>query len=205
MAAQAFFRTDYVVSPPNAVPLGTFPTGLNNILVTACNFLGQCGIGSQQLTVLTRNAPVVSIRGDSSSSITTSQAVQFSGDAFVSSCDGTTSRADLTYTWAVFVDGSQDFLLPKVDTSRQFDTFALPSNSLAVGSLYTFMLTVLDSRSSLSSVDSVSLNVIPGDIMAVIEGGATTAVQFGGVLTLDASDSLDQDKPGLTGLAAGLS
>jgi hypothetical protein len=36
-------------------------------------------IGSQQLTVLTRNAPVVSIRGDSSSSITTSQAVQFSG------------------------------------------------------------------------------------------------------------------------------
>jgi hypothetical protein len=52
-AAQDFFMTQYVVSPPAAVPLGTFPSGLNNIIVTVCNFLGMCGIGAQQLTVLT--------------------------------------------------------------------------------------------------------------------------------------------------------
>jgi hypothetical protein len=51
--AQAFFMTQYIVNPPTAVPLGTFPTGLNNIMVTVCNFLGMCGIGSKQLTVLT--------------------------------------------------------------------------------------------------------------------------------------------------------
>jgi hypothetical protein len=51
--AQTFFMTQYVVNPPTAVPLGTFPSGLNNVMVTVCNFLGMCGIGAQQLTVLT--------------------------------------------------------------------------------------------------------------------------------------------------------
>jgi hypothetical protein len=50
---QDFYTTDYQLSPPTAVPSGTFPTGLANIVVTVCNFLQQCGTAAQQLTVLT--------------------------------------------------------------------------------------------------------------------------------------------------------
>jgi hypothetical protein len=53
-AAQMFLNSRYVVSPPKAVPPGTFPEGLNNIMVTVCNFLGMCGQGSQQLIVTSR-------------------------------------------------------------------------------------------------------------------------------------------------------
>jgi hypothetical protein len=53
-AAQKFLNSRYVISPPKAVPRGTFPDGLNNIMVTICNFLGACGQGSHQLIVTAR-------------------------------------------------------------------------------------------------------------------------------------------------------
>lgn len=52
--AQNFLNSRYVISPPKAVPHGTFPEGLNNIMVTICNFLGACGQGSHQLIVTAR-------------------------------------------------------------------------------------------------------------------------------------------------------
>jgi hypothetical protein len=53
-AAQKFLNGRYVISPPKAVPRGTFPDGLNNIMVTVCNFLGACGQGTHQLIVTAR-------------------------------------------------------------------------------------------------------------------------------------------------------
>jgi hypothetical protein len=103
-------------------------------------------------------------------------------------------RAGLTYAWAVFKDGSQDYTIKS--TSKQFDTFTLDPYTLSVNSLWTFKLTVIDTKTTLSSVDIISVNVVRGNIVAVITGGATTAVLFGGTLTLDASNSVDLDKAG---------
>jgi hypothetical protein len=50
--AENFLNSKYVISPPTAVPFGMFPTGLNNIMVTLCNFLGKCGSSSHQIVVL---------------------------------------------------------------------------------------------------------------------------------------------------------
>jgi hypothetical protein len=100
----------------------------------------------------------------------------------------------LVYTWAVFKDGSQDYTVKS--TSKQFNKFTLDPYSLSVNSLWTFTLTVIDTTTTLSSVDSIAVNVVHGNIVAVILGGATTAVQFKGNLTLDASTSVDLDKAG---------
>jgi hypothetical protein len=104
------------------------------------------------------------------------------------------NRAGLTYAWAVFKDGIQDITVES--TSKQFETFTLDPHTLSVNSLWTFTLTVIDTTTNLSSVDSVSVTVVRGNIVAVITGGATTAVLFGGTLTLDASNSVDRDKAG---------
>jgi hypothetical protein len=49
--AENFLNSKYVLSPPTAVPFGMFPIGLNNIRVTLCNFLGNCGSSSHQIAV----------------------------------------------------------------------------------------------------------------------------------------------------------
>jgi hypothetical protein len=203
MSVQDFYRTQYVVSPPIPLPLGMFPIGLNNIVVTLCNFLGQCGFGAQQLTVNSLNSPVVSIAGDAVASITRSEAVSFSADAFVSKCNGSVGNVGLIYTWAAFKDGSQDHTI--ISTSKESNKFTLKPYTLSTNSVWTFTLTVIDTATSLSSVDSVSLNVVPGKVVANIKGRGTTAVAFQGTLTLDASNSVDKDIAGLTGTAAGLS
>jgi hypothetical protein len=50
--AQNFLNSFYIFSPPTAVPFGVFFTGVNNIAVTMCNFLGKCGSNSLQIVVL---------------------------------------------------------------------------------------------------------------------------------------------------------
>jgi hypothetical protein len=51
---QAFLNTKYTISPPLPVPSGYFPEGVANIVITLCNFLGQCGQGTTTLTVTDR-------------------------------------------------------------------------------------------------------------------------------------------------------
>lgn len=50
----SFFNSQYKISPPSPVPSGYFPTGLVNIGIKLCNFLGQCGYGSTSLTIADR-------------------------------------------------------------------------------------------------------------------------------------------------------
>jgi hypothetical protein len=100
----------------------------------------------------------------------------------------------LEYTWAVFEDGGQ--VLTIENTNIQFDTFTLDPYTLKFNRVYTFKLVVFDPKSSLSSEDSVVLNTVRGNVVAVILGGATTNVLVGGKLLLDASTSFDSDKAG---------
>jgi uncharacterized protein YozE (UPF0346 family) len=103
-------------------------------------------------------------------------------------------RVGLEYRWAVFKDGSQDFTIE--NTNKQFDKFSLAPYTLEASSVYTFTLAVFDPKSSLASKDSVVLNIVRGNVVAVISFGATKGVLAGGELFLDASTSFDSDKAG---------
>lgn len=104
------------------------------------------------------------------------------------------SRAGLVYTWAAYKDGTQDFSI--VSRSKQFYSFKLSAFALAVNSVYTFVLTVLDTSSLQSSVKTITVNVEPSNIVAVISGGIDRAILLGSSLTIDASQSYDQDQQG---------
>ena len=206
-----FLNKQYVFSPPSSVPAGYFATGISQITVKMCNFLGACGTASIQLSVTGKNAPVVTIGGDQSISTTVAAGLSINGDGYVSVCNFTAkggalpavSRTGLTFQWAAYVAGTQDFSL--VSYSKQYYSYKLSPYSLIAGKTYTFTLTVIDGSTGLSSARSVQVIVVPSAVVAILSQGTTTTVYQGSNLTLSAATSYDMDKFGVTGIAAGLS
>ena len=206
-----FLNKQYVFSPPSSVPAGYFAAGISQITVKMCNFLGACGTASIQLSVTGKNAPVVTIGGDQSISTTVAAGLSINGDGYVSVCNFTAkggalpavSRSGLTFQWAAYVAGIQDFSL--VSYSKQYYSYKLSPYSLTAGKTYTFTLTVIDGSTGLSSARSVQVIVVPSAVVAILSQGTTTTVYQGSNLTLSAATSYDMDKFGVTGTAAGLS
>ena len=194
-SAQKFYDEGYSLSPPTAVPHGTFPLGLNYILVVLCNFLGQCGQASVQLTVTTSVSPVVVINGNAARTVETSSGLLLQADSYVSSCTGENDRrAGLLYSWAVYNDGVR--LLDMTSKSIKKQTFKLLPYTLSVDNLYIIHCTVFDPVTSQSSIKTVSVNIIRTNIIAVINGGISKSVRVGGSTVLDATGSYDQDQFG---------
>ena len=206
-----FLNKQYVFSPPSSVPAGYFATGISQITVKMCNFLGACGTASIQLAVTGKNAPVVTIGGDQSISTTVAAGLSINGDGYVSVCNFTAkggalpavSRSGLSFQWAAYVAGTQDFSL--VSYSKQYYSYKLSPYALVAGKTYTITLTVIDGSTGLSSARSVQVIVVPSAVVAVLSQGSTASVYQGSNMTLSAAPSYDMDKFGVTGAAAGLS
>ena len=206
-----FLNKQYVFSPPSSVPAGYFAAGISQITVKMCNFLGACGTASIQLAVTSFQAPVVTIGGDQSFSTTVAAPLTINGDAYVSICNYTAvggavpavTHNGLSFQWAAYVAGTQDFSL--VSYSKQYYSYKLAPYSLVAGKTYTFILTVIDDSTSLSSTRSVQVIVVPSAVVAVISQGTVSSVYQAGNITLSAAMSYDMDKFGVTGAAAGLS
>lgn len=202
-AAQSFLNTRRVGNGlPIAVPFGLFPIGVSNINVNLCNFLNQCGQGSAKLIRTADSAPLVSISGSKLVRTTTAAGLLLDADSYVSTCSGTFARTNLLYTWAGYKNGVQDFSL--VSSSSQFYSYKLKPYSLSVDSLYSIVLTVLDTKTKKSSTDTVQVEVVASNIVAIITGSSSRSVLLASTVTLDASFSYDQDRTGISGEAAGL-
>ena len=188
---QYFYNRLYKAIPPTAVPAGTFlPGSVNNIVVTLCNFLGKCGQSSQTLIVTSSVAPIVSIAGSSSIVTTTAAGLTLNGNGQ----SGNKSSASLTFLWSAYENGAQKFNI--ISTSKQYFSYKLSPYTLKPGSLYSFVLTVFDPTTLLSSTKAVSVSVMPGVIVARLSGGKMITMSEGSNTTLDASASYDTDQPG---------
>ena len=99
-----FLNKQYVFSPPSSVPAGYFASGISQITVTMCNFLGACGTASIQLAVTGKNAPVVTIGGDQSFSTTVAAGLSINGDGYVSVCNFTAKGGALPATIPYIVE-----------------------------------------------------------------------------------------------------
>ena len=203
-AAQAFLNAHSISNGlPVVVPSGSFPVGVNNIKVVLCNFLNQCGSGYAQLIRTVDTAPVVSISGRKVLSTSTAAGLVLNADSYISTCTGTFSRKNLVYSWAAFRNGVQDISLTSI--SSEYSTYKLKPYSLSVNTLYSVALTVLETKTGKSSTDTVLVNVVATQLVAVITGGSTRSVLLGSTVTVDASNSYDMDLSGVAGAAAGLS
>ena len=154
------------------------------------------------MSVLSTVIPSLILPGNALRTARRSVALSISSDAFVTSCDGRTTRAGLSYQWNVRRNGVLDLSL--VSRSKDPSRLLLPAYSLTVGAVYDVALTVTITESLQSASAGIQVVVEEGAIVAVVAGGSSRTMRVEERLLLDATPSYDEDQVGVTGTTAGL-
>eukprot|EP01038_Epipyxis_sp_PR26KG_P006998 gene6998-9563_t len=189
-------------STPIMIPATYFSVGSVTIQCTICNFMNNCGQGSSYIEITSSVVPTVTIAGALIRYIKRSNGLELFADAFtlsVSDGDDDSSsiitRENLYYMWSIEqLSGSFDSSFSSIlSISKQNNVYKLPSYTFQLRSLYQITLTVLHLESFQSSLVSVQVYVMPGNIKAMILGGEVRSVNIHDNITLDASHSYDED------------
>ena len=200
---QEFLRNEYKPFPPTPVPAELLQKGFSyNFAVKLCNFLGQCSTGSRRVSILSTVIPSLTLPGSALRTTRRSSVLSISSDAFVVDCDGSTSRAGLSYQWNVKRNGVLDLSIRS--TSKDPSKLNIAAYTLTVGAVYNVFLTVTITENLQSASASVTVVVEEGSIVATIAGGSSRTMRVTENLLLDASASYDEDQKGVTGSSAGL-
>lgn len=201
---QKFFNSTYKFSPPTAIPSAYLYASTFTFTLTLCNFLGGCSFGSAVVSVVDAVVPMVTIFGSPVRQQYRKSPLSIQADAFEASCNSTQlDRSGLIYQWSV--TNSSGDVLPVVSTSKQRGNFGLGAFSLLANQVYTITLTATDSVTFTFGSASVQVSILSGALVAVVSGGSSRGVTANSALSLDASNSYDEDVKGLTGEDAGLS
>ena len=189
-----FYRDDYVLAPPTALPAGKLiGDEVYAFTVTLCNFLLQCHTSTTAVAVINMNAmPIVTIAGSSARIIRRVDALSFLSSAYIGTCNSTNRYSGMTFLWQVAEDGVLNEQL--ASTSKNPFQFILPGSVLNAGSIYTITVSVVDTMFGGESYSSVTVEVGPSPVVAAVTGGEYQSWRVGGAtLTLDASNSYDMD------------
>jgi len=103
IALQNWLNTNYVFSPPAAIPYEYLPAQSYYIFtVELCNFLGYCSIGSTTVIVLDSVLPSVSILGEKTRTVYRYNTLSLSGNAYTPACGtGSPTTKNLQYYWSI--------------------------------------------------------------------------------------------------------
>ena len=196
--------SSYSLYPQSDIPGSLMNRGFSyTFYLTLCNFLGECATGSKRVVVQDDVIPLVTIGGSALRSISRAQRLDVSSNAFISICGGGSTSAGLAYQWTVYEDGVLNFNIQS--TSVNPGTFRRNAFSMESGSMYRLVLNVVVTATLKSASSEVLVEVIPGDVVAVLAGGTERTVLLNESTLLDASGSYDEDVNQLTGTVAGLS
>lgn len=174
------------------VPNALFSPGSYRISLGLTNLFGVFSSTTVTITISSsENMPSLVILGPSI--ITTSAIAKLSvfASATLSTCPSSNSL--LTYQWGLF-DGST--ILAITSTSRNPKNFALNSYTLTTGKVYQLVSTVtavVGGVNVASTTKEVSIQVLPGLVVSRIAGGSYRVAAVDTPLTLDASNSYDED------------
>jgi hypothetical protein len=181
------------------VPASVLVPGTTYLLSSRiCSFLASCADYTQRFSVLQAIAlPTVSIVGEATRELLRSEALAFSADAYYVTCSGETGAQRLVdglrYEWEMQdADGDPLSALASA-SSHDPSRFELSAFSLSAQSSYTLRVTVRRTGLSRTSSASVTLSVGTGHLVAGIAGGSERSLNPDSALSLDASESYDQD------------
>jgi hypothetical protein len=216
---QHFLNTEYSINPPTAIPSFYFalPDVSYSFYVTLCNFLGKCNQAISSVTMKSESIPIIRIAGSTIIKMTRSQSLLLVSSATVSSgCQnggpGGNLGHVLAYNWSVSLSStsfstsaSSNLLLSSA--SKDPSRFLLSPYSLSSNSIYEMVLTVSSPLHYFQSTStSVQVVVNSGILISKIKGGNNERnVRVGEILSVDASNSYDEDKGDtIKGIDAGL-
>ena len=155
--------------------------------------MNACSREEGYTTVLAQAVPGLIILGGKSRTLHRSNPLTINSKATATSSQGT-----LEYYWNVRKSNDSSEYIPSF--SKDPSKFIVPANTLQGGSVYTVELSVVDSLTRLSSIDTAYVSVLEGNIIAKIKGGIEQAISISKGIVLDASGSYDTD----TGTSYGL-
>jgi REJ domain len=180
------------VSRPIVIARDLLVTATYTFTLQLTNFLGLSWSTTVNVDVTESvAAPTVAIIGALYQTTLASSPFSVMSETSLSAC---ASAAAVTYTWTV-QRGGTDTAIASIspDPSR----FTLPSHYLAVDSTYNLTVTAKTSASSSSA--SVTVYVYHGSVTAIVPGGYERSVPYNEDLILDASSSIDDDVPSISG------
>jgi hypothetical protein len=201
---QDFIRDNITtLNPPPSIPASLLVKGSTyNFIVSLCNFLGKCNVGSKNVVVINDVVPNVAILGSPSRTIKAKDPLLLSSTAFVSSCDGTKSSAGLLFKWSIISNNVPQ--LDIISTSKDATKYVLPSFSLRSNTFYDITLSVSGSSGGQVSRATVQVFVDMANVVAVINGDTSRSMRVSEQINIDGSASYDEDQSGVTGSTAGL-
>ena len=190
-------RTILLSSPPRPVPSHLLTHGsIYTFQVKLCNFLGACGSTFRSVAAVSFPVPRLSLLGEPVRTV--SKSVMLSVDSSVTLSACSSPLTTISYSWGIsFANGSVSSIGLK-SISRDPSKFILPAYSLQAGASYTVTLTLSGTSAS------VGIIVAAGNVQSMISGGLVRSMREQTTLTLDASQSYDEDVATLTGVRAGL-
>ena len=206
-ALQSFLSKDpgsiLLSSPPRPVPGRLLTHGSTyTFQVSLCNFLGACGSTLRSVETVSVPVPRLSLLGEPVRTVSRSALLSVDSSATLSACTSSSSVATLSYSysWGISttVNGSVPSPVGLKSVSRDASKFILPAYSLKAGAAYTIALSFGGASAS------VGILVAVGSVRSVVAGGLARSLREQTTLTLDASQSFDEDVAALTGVRAGL-
>lgn len=151
------------------------------------NFLG--GTGSTSVTVVVvedTTAPTVQIRGERNRVITADTSLTLFGSATLPVC---ASRTTLQFEYIVTTDGNSTGIVSQSSAPRNF-----LAREFTFTATESYVITlVVTTGTGATGQQSVNLYIDNGEVVALVQGGATKSAPLDRVLTLDASPSYDEN------------
>jgi sugar lactone lactonase YvrE len=178
-----------------------------NFTAEICNFLGGCNSNHFTMKIVEGFIPTATILKASSSDMTRVQSLLLLSAIQKTACNTSLNVNDLQYIWTVFrlsktIPGTKVVESSIKSSSKDPSRFALIPYSLQ--SNQSYVINLLTKYLDSSSTTSVQIDVKIGNLRAVVQGNSQQAMRVGEVQNLDGSQSYDEDKGNLKGLAAGL-
>ena len=203
MVLQRFLDSKYEISPPTAIPHFLIAKGFSyTFTVTLCNFLSACSSSSVSLIATDMSIPIVSISGGPLRQMNRNSLLSLSTFVSVGNCGFQTVPYSFSYQWIVYQSDTP--VLSIVSLSKDPSKFILPPYSLQANTVYTVKVTAYIAGTSRSSYYSVNVLVGSGGLHLIVAGGLVRFMKVSSSITLDASNSYDDDQPGIAGQGAGL-
>ena len=194
MEIESYLNTNYSIFPPSAIPSALTYTGLYNVVVHMCNFLGFCSYGSHSFTVILSYYPQVTIAGPTSIKMFTSKDLTLTSLSRVYTLRGDevfASSQNMSFLWTVSQSNTAIRQLFSPEYTRN-DLF-IPAYSLTPNLLYSVTVTVMSDIFSKVSSATMKIFVETGNIVAVISGGGQQWIKEGSLLNISAENSFIED------------
>jgi len=163
------------------------------ITLTAENFLGKTGFDSVSFSLDDNpNLPLMNILGAQVISKNPDAELELFTTTTLATCSE--EESSLSFQWTVYLDGVvQDIQTTSTDPTK----FRASAYTFAPNSVYTIEMAATSSATAnfdaITAVDSVTLNVGSGVIVAQVNGGTNRQLSTQDPVTIDASPSYDEN------------